>query len=248
LTEIQISGFVKGAGSIKPARMTEATKTVTVKKARTGPKPALNTDQIARAAITIADLEGLDAVSMQRLASAVDVTTMALYRYFSSKTELIELMIDIAGGPPPNLDALDRSWRPRLAEWARQCSAIYRRHPWFLQATMTSGRKMGQNELGWMNAAFTILDRTELTPREQHKAFLVLIGHIRSSAEFALAQAKGRSSSWEAAIRLGGSRDRYPALAAAIEAGTFAESSGASLDFGLECILSGIRAITRARR
>ena len=113
---------------------------------------------------------------------------------------------------------------------------------------MTPGRKLGQNELGWMDAAFTVLSRTELTPREQHKAFLLLIGHIRSSAEFALAQARGRSSSWEQAIPPGKYRDSHPALAAAVEAGAFAESIGTSPDFGLECILSGIRAITRARR
>jgi hypothetical protein len=99
-----------------------------------------------------------------------------------------------------------------------------------------------------MDAAFTVLSRTELSPREQHKAFLVLIGHIRSSAEFAQAQARGRSSSWEPAKQLGKHRDSYPALAAAIEAGAFTESIGTSLDFGLECILSGIRAITKARR
>jgi len=231
-----------------PARTAGPAKAAAANKARTGPKPALTTAQIARAAIAIADSEGLDAISMQRVARAVGVTTMALYRYFASKTELIELMIEIAGGPAPNLDALERGWRPRLTEWARRCSAIYRRHPWFLQATMTPGRKLGQNELGWMDVAYTVLSRTELSPREQHRAFLVLIGHIRSSAEFAQAQARGRSSSWEPAMRLGKYRDSYPALAAAVEAGGFAESIGTSLDFGLECILSGIRAITRARR
>ncbi|MGA2852058.1 MAG: TetR/AcrR family transcriptional regulator [Terracidiphilus sp.] len=248
MAELQISSVLMGPGSNKPAQLADTAIAPTARKARTGPKPALTRNQIARAAIAIADSEGLDAVSMQRLARAVSVTTMALYRYFSSKTELIELMIDIAGGPAPNLDALERGWRPRLAEWARQCSAIYRRHPWFLEATMTPGRNMGQNELSWLDAAFTILGRTELTAREQHKAFLVLIGHVRSSAEFALAQAKGRSASWEPAMRLGKYRDSYPALTAAVQSGAFAEPIGTSIDFGLECILSGIRAITRARR
>jgi len=63
-----------------------------------------------------------------------------------------------------------------------------------------------------------------------------------------LGQAAGRSSSWESAVRLGKFGDSYPALTAAIEAGAFTETTGSSLDFGLECILSGIRAITRARQ
>ncbi len=99
-----------------------------------GPKPMLSADQIARAAIRIADAEGLAAVSMQRIAREVHVTTMALYRYFSSKAELVDLMIDIAGGPAPDLNAVSKKWRPRLNEWTRRCSSIYRKHSWFLQA------------------------------------------------------------------------------------------------------------------
>ena len=82
-----------------------------------GPKPALSAEQIARAAIAVADAEGLDAVSMQRIAREVNVTTMALYRYFSSKEELIDRMIDSAGGPLPPRISGTPGWRRRLTEW-----------------------------------------------------------------------------------------------------------------------------------
>ncbi len=97
-----------------------------------GPKPALSAEQIARAAIAVADAEGLDAVSMQRIAREVNVTTMALYRYFSSKEELIDRMIDSAGGRLPPRISGAQGWRQRLVEWTRACSSIYRDHPWFL--------------------------------------------------------------------------------------------------------------------
>jgi AcrR family transcriptional regulator len=141
------SSVLNKAGRKKPVQPSQAAKTPPSSTGRTGPKPTLTKDQIACAAIAIADSDGLEGISMQRVARAVGVTTMALYRYFSSKTELIELMIEIAGGPEPNLDTIAPGWSSSLAEWAHQCSAIYRRRPWFLQATMTPGRKMGPNEL-----------------------------------------------------------------------------------------------------
>lgn len=213
-----------------------------------GPKPTLSADQIARAAIAVADAEGLAAVSMQRIAREVHVTTMALYRYFSSKAELIDLMIDTAGGPVPDLDAVTKGWRSRLGEWTRRCSAIYRDHPWFLQAATAPRRIMGPNELGWLNAALRVLGDTGLPAREQHEAFLVLIGHVRSNAEFTAGRAQGPSAElWVSVMAklLGKHRDRYPALMAAIDSGAFSQSPEDGLEFGLECILNGIESLVR---
>jgi AcrR family transcriptional regulator len=180
-----------------------------------GPKPTLSADQIARAAIGVADAEGLAAVSMQRIARAVHVTTMALYRYFSSKAELIDLMIDTAGGPAPDLDAVSKGWRSRLEEWTRRCSSVYRDHPWFLQAATARRRIMGPNELEWLDAALGVLCDTGLPARQQHEAFLVLIGHVRSNAEFMAGRDQGPSAEqWVSVMAelLGKHRDRYPAL------------------------------------
>jgi AcrR family transcriptional regulator len=216
-----------------------------------GPKPSLTADQIAQASIAVADTEGLAAVSMQRIAREVHVTTMALYRYFSGKAELIDLMIDAAGGPVPDLNAVARGWRSGLAEWTRRCSAIYDNHPWFLQATTRPRRIMGPNELGWLNAALHVLRNSGLTAREQHEAFLLLIGHVRSNAEFTAGRSPGPSAeSWlpKSAKLSGQFRDCYPALMAVVESGAFSQPSGDGLEFGLTCILNGIESIIRKRR
>jgi AcrR family transcriptional regulator len=71
-----------------------------------GPKPTLTLEQIARAAIAIADAEGLDALSMRRVAETLGFTTMALYRHIHSKTELIAVMVDTAIGDALTLDSL----------------------------------------------------------------------------------------------------------------------------------------------
>jgi AcrR family transcriptional regulator len=216
-----------------------------------GPKPTLSADQIARAAIAVADREGLAAVSMQRIAREVHVTTMALYRYFSSKAELIDFMIDTAGGPPPELDAGTRRWRARLGEWTRRCSAIYRDHAWFLEAATARRRIMGPNELGWLDRALRVLSDAGLPAREQHEAFLVLIGHVRSNAEFSAGRAQGPSAElWVSVMAklLGKHRERYPALMAVVDSGAFSQSPEDGLEFGLECILNGIESLVPRRR
>lgn len=211
-------------------------------KVKRGPKPSLSATQIARAAIAVADIEGLAAVSIARVAREVGVTTMALYRYFSSKQELIDLMIDHAGGRPPGAGYGSKGWRVRLEEWARSCSSIYHDHPWFLQVT-AARRIMGPNELKWLDAALAILAKTGLLPRQQHDAFLVLIGQIRSNAEFMSAQ--GASSEQWASITarlLPKRHSQYPALMAVIDSGAFARSGKDGRNFGLALILDGIEA------
>ena len=59
---------------------------------RRGPKPLLSIDAIVAAAVRLADAEGLEAVSMARVAKELGFTTMSLYRYVTNKDELLQLM------------------------------------------------------------------------------------------------------------------------------------------------------------
>ena len=61
---------------------------------RSSRKPRFNRDDIAAAAIRIADTEGFEAVSMRRLAAELDAGTMSLYHYVRTKDELLTLVVD----------------------------------------------------------------------------------------------------------------------------------------------------------
>jgi AcrR family transcriptional regulator len=216
-----------------------------------GPKPALTAEAIALAAIAVADAEGLDAVSMQRIAREVKVTTMALYRYFASKDELVNRMIELAGGPVQKWDGAQAEWRERLRQWSHGCAAIYARHGWFLQAATARRRVMGPNELEWLDTALGALSTAGLNGTEQMNAFLVLIGHVRSHAEYSAGAAKGLSSEQWARITtelVQKHRERYDAVLRAIEAGAFAAPRGDGFAFGLECILEGIEALAARKK
>lgn len=210
-----------------------------------GPKPGLSVKQIARAAIEIANAEGLEAVSMQRVAQACGVTTMALYRYVPSKADLLALMIDIGIGEPPALDTVQGGWRSQLEEWARLIWAAFHSAPWSLEVT-GSLRLMGPNELGWFEAAVRALSGTGLSGAEAVDAVLMVLNHVRSTAQYSLERARrqrgGSGERWGTMIArvLQKHEESFPALTAALAAGALSPAENDPLAYGLGLVLDGI--------
>ena len=94
-------------------------------------KPRFNRDDIAAAAIRIADAEGFEAVSMRRLAAELDAGTMTLYHYVRTKDELLTLVFDALMGEvalPPG-QRIPREWRAAITLIARRSRDALRRHP-----------------------------------------------------------------------------------------------------------------------
>ena len=87
-------------------------------RGRRGPKPGLTIDAIIEAAVRLADSEGLAAVSMARLAKELGFTTMSLYRYFSSKDEILQLMWNASAHGAEEIVLEGENWRQRLRMWA----------------------------------------------------------------------------------------------------------------------------------
>ncbi|HTJ30723.1 MAG TPA: TetR/AcrR family transcriptional regulator [Acidobacteriaceae bacterium] len=214
-----------------------------------GPKPTLSTIKIAHAAIAIADTQGLEAITMQRVAKDVGVTTMALYRYFSRKADLVDLMIDSVSESAPDFGNRRLKWDSRLKNWAHRCLALYRSHPWFLEATSARHTVMGPNELLWMEAALSMLAEAGLSPEERISAFFTVIAHVRGHATFQQTEkSEAPTQDWsrDLAQLLAQEPTRYPSLRKALNSSNFFKGSAKAFDFGLECILEGIK--TRAKR
>ena len=104
---------------------------------RASRKPRFSRDDIAAAAIRVADAEGFEAVSMRRLAAELDAGTMTLYHYVRDKDELLTLVVDAFLGEvvlPPD-QRLPRDWRVAITLIARRTRDALRRHPWILDIT-----------------------------------------------------------------------------------------------------------------
>jgi AcrR family transcriptional regulator len=87
-------------------------------------------EQIAAAAIAIADAEGFDAVSMRRIASSLGAGTMSLYRYIQTKAELLELLDDALLAEALVPGELPAGWRDALSMIARHIRRAHLNHPW----------------------------------------------------------------------------------------------------------------------
>jgi AcrR family transcriptional regulator len=128
---------------------------------RTGPaarKPRFTRDDIAAAAIRIADAEGFGAVSMRRLAAELDAGTMTLYHYVRTKDELLTLVVDSFLGEvvlPPG-QRLPRGWRAAITVIATRSRDALRRHPWILD--ITDDPKIGPNAMRHFDQSWQALE------------------------------------------------------------------------------------------
>jgi len=105
---------------------------------RRGPRRGLSVDDIVDAAVRLADAEGLDGVSMARVADELGFTTMSLYRYVASKDELLQLMWNASARDAEDLMLRGDDWRSRLRSWTlmqrevidRQIELMHKRDVW----------------------------------------------------------------------------------------------------------------------
>jgi AcrR family transcriptional regulator len=94
-------------------------------------QPRFSLDDIARAAVRIADAEGIDALSMRRLALDLGAGTMTLYHYVRTKDELLSLLTDhIMGEIVLPASKLRGGWRSAITAVAHSSRAAFERHPW----------------------------------------------------------------------------------------------------------------------
>jgi DNA-binding transcriptional regulator YhcF (GntR family) len=176
LTTLQQEGLahsLPGVGTVvgPPARSRPAKDAV----------PSLNREEVVRAAIAIADAEGLAAVSMRRIASDLGVSTMALYRYVGGKDALLLRMIDTAVGDFPVPAELPAGWREVIEAVARQQWKAYQRHQW-LPSAITLGRpQVLPNLLPYTDAVLRAV-AGRLDPSEAMYAAITVFGYVRGVA------------------------------------------------------------------
>jgi AcrR family transcriptional regulator len=197
---------------------------------RRGPKAALSVEEITRAAVGVADAEGLVAVSMARVARELGCATMALYRHVRSKEELLLLMADAAYEQPP-AELGEGDWRTRLTAWTTGLLGVLRRHPWFREIPI-DGPPMGPGNLLWLDRALGALDETGLDDETKLAVVMGLLPLAHGQARLTAGLQAGYVADPDKFDRgygatLGALVDpgRFPALSRAVSAGVFDDPS-----------------------
>lgn len=86
---------------------------------------------IVRVAVQVADHEGLEAVSIRRLARELRCGAMSIYHYFASRDELLHTMAQAVAAEPAVPDLPD-DWRAALKAVAQRRRATFAAHPWMV--------------------------------------------------------------------------------------------------------------------
>ena len=210
-------------------------------RARRHPRPGR-----IQAEIEIADADGVAALSMARLAERLGSAPMSLYRHVSNKDELLVFMMDAASGEPP---ALPPGWRPGLEAWARALRGVYFAHPWILP--VTAGRPpLEPAQLSWLDRGLSAFADTALPHGDRFEAVMTVLNYVRGEAQLIAVLLRDGSAvldgqdEYARMIATFVRPDRFPALAAASDAGIFRAGGGVDVDgsfqFGLARVLDGI--------
>jgi len=234
-----------------------------------GPKPGLSVDAIVRTAVAVADAEGLDSVSMARVANELGFTTMSLYRHVTGKDELLQLMWNASAEGAEELALQGDGWRARLRNWALVQREMLDRHPWITEMPMAAP-PMAPNSLAFVEKGLEALDASGLADADKLRVIGLISSYTLSEARMTHDAARAArnqptptdrdtpSPNWtfESLLRELIDQPTYPRLhqiAWAEEIGTnragFDEQE--EYQFGLERILDGVQTLinsTQQRR
>jgi AcrR family transcriptional regulator len=133
------------------------------RRARPGRKKALDRDAVVEAAIRVLDAEGLDAVTIRRVAHELGVGAASLYAYVDSKDTLIELVLDhVIGEIDYSRYPDDRPWHEQLKDLIRSTRDVFNAHRDVARASL--GRiPSGANSLEAMETLLAVLRRSKLS-------------------------------------------------------------------------------------
>jgi AcrR family transcriptional regulator len=140
--------------------------------AATGRPAQRSRAEITAAAVAIADTDGLDAVSMRRVATELGTGAASLYRYLDTREDLLDLMTDAAAAEY-TFAAPSGDWLDDLAGIGQQARVIMRRHQW-LAALVTTRPVLGPNGLALLEHVLHVLSAHPADYTAKLEAFAML--------------------------------------------------------------------------
>lgn len=148
---------------------------------RRGPRARVSTGSVVDAAIRLADTDGLSAVTIRRLADALDVSTMSVYTHVNSRDDLLVLMADAVH------ERMDRppfgrlGWRNRVQRVAEANLAVLEAHPW-LHDVEDDRTALGPGTIAKYDHELAALGPLDLDPVTCDATLTFVLDFVRASA------------------------------------------------------------------
>ena len=213
------------------------------------PRVPLTRERVLQAAVALADREGVESLSMRRLARELGVEAMSLYHHLpNGKQALLDGMVDLVFGEI-ELPAADGDWKAAMRRRAVSARAVLARHPWAI-SLMESRRTPGPANLRHHDAVIGCLRRAGFPVALTAHAYSILDAYIYG---FALQEASLPFETPEETAELAAEMmgafppDAYPHLTelAAQHVLQPGYDYGDEYQFGLELILDGLERLAR---
>jgi AcrR family transcriptional regulator len=176
-----------------------------------GPRPGLSADAIVAAAVGVADAEGLEAVSMARVAKELGFTTMSLYRHVASKDELLQLMWNASAVGAESLVLEGDGWREKLRMWATVQRDMMDHHPWVTQMPLAAP-PLAPNSMHFVERALAVFDGTGLPYADRMRVIGLISSYTLSEARMANDAARAMRKAMEEGQAVPPGMSSYEAL------------------------------------
>ena len=146
-----------------------------------GPRSKVTTTSAVDAAVALADAEGLDAVTIRRLATDLGISAMALYTHVGSRDDLLVLMVDRVHARQPRRPFGSSSWRDRVRQVAAAELDHYAAHWWLLDVE-DQRTALGPGTIAKYDHELHAFDGTSLRDIDRDAALTFVTDFVRGAA------------------------------------------------------------------
>jgi AcrR family transcriptional regulator len=179
-------------------------------------EPPLTHSRIVAAAVALLDEEGIDRLTMRRLAERLDVVAPSLYWHVDTKDDVIDLAVDAIFGEsrPAPVTGRAEDWRADVTAVLTCWRTALLRHPWAAAVPARRRPTIGPHFLAGMELLQATLTRAGFTGQGLSAATWVLYNHVMGSASSQTALHITDEERRLGQDQLRASGDQYPTLAA----------------------------------
>ncbi|GAA1553393.1 TetR/AcrR family transcriptional regulator C-terminal domain-containing protein [Brevibacterium picturae] len=178
--------------------------------------PALNRERIVAAAVDRLDGDGIEGLSLRKIAGDLDVHATSLYWHVATKGDVVDLALDeVFAEIELPADHREEEWKGLVLAYMRQLRAMLLRHPW--AAALAGTRPLaGPQALARSEAVYAALDRAGFEGSELSAAAAAVSNLVIASASTQAAWAQQAEADSRDALqqRIADERELYPTLAA----------------------------------
>ncbi|MFE9340957.1 TetR/AcrR family transcriptional regulator C-terminal domain-containing protein [Streptomyces sp. WMMB303] len=203
-------------------------------------EPPLTRARIVEAAVALLDDEGMERLTMRRLAERLQVGATTLYWHVATKDDVIDLAVDAIFGETQVPGRHAESAREDIATLVHNWRKAMLRHPWAATVPARQRPLMGPNFLAWMEFLQTALVRAGLTGKRLNAATWALYNHVMGATATQSSLQLSAEDTRMGQEYLESRREQYPTVAA--NSYIADDDWDANFRLGLGFLLDGIAA------